>query len=934
MAGRRVFARTATDISLLTPASGQAGYHSPAPYHRLHAHHHPHHPASLSQEADGTLVATSSQLQLQQEEDGRDPFTAETDAALVVQYLTPHKVSILILVEYYCREMHAASSDSEATLALLKFLLQQIKDPHEYVQSGLRDLLKAVMEIKGSGQIIQEHLIRTLERIRSPYHLEEFMLGQLPIEDDDEYTQQRHVGLLDLVVQSVPRDTDTSAELAPTSILGLYVRKAQMTFRRLSFEEVSRLYTTFETYVAGLRGSEMQQELQDTVGYSGARSMFDAEKYLDAKVTEISSNAIRETIEIARDNLDDECLSYARSWLNRLTMAAPDARDSAAESRTLAALASKTDHPSFHYLQSLSELTKSKHLLGTSVAQSIEALIKGASIGLNHSLDDVGGVVQQYQSKVWGMYGNPALSSLYSQLQQTYRPTETDMGDVAAGYTKHATDLAQQGHFKEAIQVLEQAKMKFPSSTIRSIPWIQTLAQTLQRQAMASKRLKDAEIWINHMATTLRSKDILSSSSVNFALDAQPGTRRGATTEQQQQQRPTGATSGTTPQMATKTRRGAPVGRGGGGGTGTTETGFPTNSAAAASTTTPPPRKPMAIDQDETSVELQLDILLQRALFSAATDQRTEAVEILARGMEAARAHQALWPAGMQRYTVLYMLALAELYMDAPLAAATAGSSHQQSKDGGGGGGGVPTPAGVGVVSTAIPLLLTTMTLSEQRSQRGLFFLATLRLAEALLHLGAVQHAIQLVEGIMTQVLGQADLFTQATAFFQYAKCLLAQLANFVVHEDNDEEREEGDEDQEEEQEEEGGGELGKRKRKRHSGDLHPSPPSQARQQRQQHLIQVQHLLQRAIEGFQQLDSVEDVQQVLYFMIRCHYELGEDQLVAAKLRLFRELGQQARQDQSHRPPSWFAYYYLRHDLTDLLTAPQGTPQRPTASPSK
>ncbi|KAG0257788.1 hypothetical protein DFQ27_004929 [Actinomortierella ambigua] len=427
---------------------------------------------------------------------------------------------------------------------------------------------------------------------------------------------------------------------------------------------------------------------------------------------------------------------------------------------------------------------------------------------------------------------------------------------------------------------------------------------------MASKRLKDAEIWINHMATTLRNKDILSSSSADYALDTQPATGRGLATEQQQQQRSTGATAGIAQSSATKAQQRTTKGGVG---------HHPTSGAAASSTTTATtttplvPPKPMAIDQDETSVELQLDILLQRALFSAATDQRTEAVEILARGMEAARAHQALWPAGMQRYTVLYMLALAELYMDAPLAATTGQQPHypQSSKGGGqhrGGGGGAATA--VGVVSTAIPLLLTTMTLSEQRCQRGLFFLATLRLAEALLHLGAVQLATQLVEGIMTQVLGQADLYTQATAFFQYGKCLLAQLTYFVI-EDDEEEGEEAEEEEEKgEQEEE-----------------------EIEESRQQHLAQVLHLLQRAIEGFQQLDAVEDVQQVLYFVIRCHYELGEDQLVAGKLRLFRELGQQARQDQHHRPPSWFAYYYLRHDLTDLLTAPQTTPQRsPTSLP--
>ncbi|KAG0238315.1 anaphase promoting complex subunit 5 [Actinomortierella wolfii] len=984
MSGRRVFARTATDISLLTPASGQTGYHSPAPYHRLHAH--PHHATLQTHESDGTLVATGSQRSTFDEEVGQDPFTAETDAALVVGYLTPHKVAILILIEYYCREMHDSSSNSKAALALLTFLVKRIKDPNEYIQPGLKDLLKAVTEIHENGKDIEQFLISTLQRIRSPYHLEVFMLGKPPNKNDDD-DQERPFGLADLIMWP---ESEVPGKLAPSSVLGVYVRKAQMAFRRLAFEEVCRLYTTFETFVAEL-DADRQEGPQDSIRYSGARSIFDAEKYLDAKVTEMTKTrdldipqellehvygihrrmpllaksdyimclyaqetadfetavgslhrffdycmshdrtlyqyallnlamlharfghygpallAIRETIEIARDNLDDECLSYARSWLNRLTMAAPDARDHSSESRTLAALAAKTDRPSFHYLQSLSELTKSKHLLGTSVAQSIEALIKGTSIGLKHSLDDVGGMAQLYQSKVWGLYGNPALSSLYSQLQQTYRPTETDIGDVAAGYTKHATDLAQQGHFREAIRALEQAKQKFPLSTIRSIPWIQTLAQILQRQALASRRLKDAEIWISSMATTLRNKDILSSSSTNSSLESHAGSTPGPKAEhhpqqQQQQQRQqrhapgrTGYRPETTlpttnkPQRSVPNQRGDPSthghnsGREGG-------DGFMANGTPGITTSAP---KPMAIDQDEASVELQLEILLQRALFSAATAQRTEAVEILSRGMDAARMYQAVWPAGMQRYSVLYMLALAELYMEASGGYGGGGMTgyaqqHQQQ------GGHHRTS-----VSMAIPLLLTTMTLSEQRCQRALFFLSTLRLAEALLHLGAIDQAAHLVEGIMTQVLAQADLFTRATAFFQYAKCLLAQLAHIV---DN-----ESDENKSPEDERNEGG------RKRGAGGVEDP--------KTRHLTEVLHLLQRAIEGFQQLDAVEEVQQVLYFMIRCHYELRQDQMVAAKIRLFRELGQQVQKDmQQHRPPSWFAYYYLRHDLSEVLTS--------------
>ncbi|KAG0232377.1 anaphase promoting complex subunit 5 [Actinomortierella wolfii] len=894
MSGRRVFARTATDISLLTPASGQTGYHSPAPYHRLHAH--PHHATLQTHESDGTLVATGSQRPTFDEEVGQDPFTAETDAALVVGYLTPHKVAILILIEYYCREMHDTSSDSKkATLALLTFLVKRIKDPNEYIQSGLKDLLKAVAEIHENGKDIEQFLINTLQRIKSPYHLEVFMLGKPPNKNDDD-DQEKPFGLADLIMWP---ESEVPGKLAPSSVLGVYVRKAQMAFRRLAFEEVCRLYTTFETYVAEL-DADRHEGPQDSIRYSEARDLDIPQELLEhvygihrrmpllAKSDYIMCLYAQETadFETAVGSLHrffDYCMSHDRTLYQYALL-------------NLAML-----HARFgHYGPAL--------LLGTSVAQSIEALIKGTSIGLKHSLDDVGGMAQLYQSKVWGLYGNPALSSLYSQLQQTYRPTETDIGDVAAGYTKHATDLAQQGHFREAIRALEQAKQKFPLSTIRSIPWIQTLAQILQRQALASRRLKDAEIWISSMATTLRNKDILSSSSANSSLESHAGSTPGPKAEhhsqqqQQQQQRQQRHAAGRTghrpettlpttnkPQRSVPNQRGDPSAHGHNNGREGGD-GFMANGTPGITTSAP---KPMAIDQDEASVELQLEIILQRALFSAATAQRTEAVEILSRGMDAARMYQAVWPAGMQRYSVLYMLALAELYMEASGGYGGGGMTgyaqqHQQQ------GGHHRTS-----VSMAIPLLLTTMTLSEQRCQRALFFLSTLRLAEALLHLGAIDQAAHLVEGIMTQVLAQADLFTRATAFFQYAKCLLAQLAHIV---DNENEENKSPEDERSE-----GG------RKRGAEGVED--------QKTRYLTEVLHLLQRAIEGFQQLDAVEEVQQVLYFMIRCHYELRQDQMVAAKMRLFRELGQQVQKDmQQHRPPSWFAYYYLRHDLSEVLTS--------------
>lgn len=53
---------------------------------------------------------------------------------------------------------------------------------------------------------------------------------------------------------------------------------------------------------------------------------------------------------------------------------------------------------------------------------------------------------------------------------------------------------------------------------------------------------------------------------------------------------------------------------------------------------------------------------------------------------------------------------------------------------------------------SAIPLLLTALTLSEHSLQRPLLLLVKLRLSEVLLHLNSVQQATALVDGVMTMV--------------------------------------------------------------------------------------------------------------------------------------------------------------------------------------
>lgn len=63
---------------------------------------------------------------------------------------------------------------------------------------------------------------------------------------------------------------------------------------------------------------------------------------------------------------------------------------------------------------------------------------------------------------------------------------------------------------------------------------------------------------------------------------------------------------------------------------------------------------------DDTSREIQLEIVLQKALLSILKGQRLSGIQQLSEGLIIVQQKQ--WP-GMQKFTVIYLLALAEIYM-------------------------------------------------------------------------------------------------------------------------------------------------------------------------------------------------------------------------------------------------------------------------------
>lgn len=168
--------------------------------------------------------------------------------------------------------------------------------------------------------------------------------------------------------------------------------------------------------------------------------------------------------------------------------------------------------------------------------------------------------------------------------------------------------------------MIQQAKTKFPLDTLKAAPWIQTLVQLLQRKAMSSNNLRDAEIWNHQLGSTLLNTPRLSSSTERSS----PSRRSNKSTD----------SSGGNGSEDRGSR-----GEGGSG----------SGSAVAQDA-----------QLDDTSLELQLDILLQNALLSVLVGQRQLGVHQLSEGLAILQQNQ--W-SGTHKFTIMYLLALAEIFM-------------------------------------------------------------------------------------------------------------------------------------------------------------------------------------------------------------------------------------------------------------------------------
>lgn len=163
---------------------------------------------------------------------------------------------------------------------------------------------------------------------------------------------------------------------------------------------------------------------------------------------------------------------------------------------------------------------------------------------------------------------------------------------------------------------------------MRATPWVQTLLQILQKRALGSNRLRDAEIWTAQLGATLVTPTI------------QPSNLKKRPIEVVEQEKEA--------EIEVATKRG-PKGK-----------VAPKKEQELKKEQADEAEKIRPTQMDDTTLDIQLDIILQSSLLSVLAGQRLSGIEQLSEGLELVRQNQ--WP-GTQKFTVVYLLALAELYL-------------------------------------------------------------------------------------------------------------------------------------------------------------------------------------------------------------------------------------------------------------------------------
>lgn len=211
------------------------------------------------------------------------------------RYLTPQKISLLVLVSLYCDSVVPSS----ATIPILSFIVSHLipaapSNSHKHISNGSQDAVSSVRVFEDvslsyassiPGRTLLDLFLKKMWEITSFDALHSFFdsLGDLLVRTREEADRDAAGGII------APPDRIFLSRISP---LGTFVRRAQLEFTRLQFHDAVKLWFAFLKYRA-----PTAQWTRRVAGVAGSG--------IDINITDLGLQPGDGLFEVAYGNLDD-----------------------------------------------------------------------------------------------------------------------------------------------------------------------------------------------------------------------------------------------------------------------------------------------------------------------------------------------------------------------------------------------------------------------------------------------------------------------------------------------------------------------------------------------------------------------------------------------------------------------------------------------------
>ncbi|PKY53134.1 hypothetical protein RhiirA4_447508 [Rhizophagus irregularis] len=431
--------------------------------------------------------------------------------------LTPHKISLLILIEAYWEIIETDSTTPEKLEPLLFFLIEKISDEQRFPEPTLKELCEELTKISDNTDNTTNNFSEILLAKRKYSLLGIFVrrcileMNKLMFDDISrlynafiEYRDKRTTKPSTLFMKDayVPLEVSEMTELAQR----FHMHKQEL-IPKNDAESFSHYVITQLRKYGGILPLEIEEKLRkihdripeissiyyiefvkymQTGEYEGALTNFykysnfcpdDPENrswyqyvllnlvVLHAKFghKEQAILAIREAIEMARENNDQECLRFALSWLYRLKSSdqTTGTRVSASEQQMLESLISKAKQANFMYLQALGELGKSQRQIqqGSPPTEVFESLLRSSVLNINCPFKTMRFQGHLLNASVWQTYGSDTLANLFTN--EVINNPDPSPEDRVTAICQLADNHVSHGNYLNAFEVLAKSKVRF-----------------------------------------------------------------------------------------------------------------------------------------------------------------------------------------------------------------------------------------------------------------------------------------------------------------------------------------------------------------------------------------------------------------------------------------------------------------------------------------